>query len=489
MGGFDPIAAAKGARSHRFYPPTPAHLPRFGEHGVWQAGTEALIDVLSGWWVGEPRRFDDVLAQAWEWLSLPDSEGSPWGDPPLAWEARHRHARAVAAYMLGREDPRLWAEAAAAIERARSEGAAEPFVSLGALQLCRCMAQGDAAEFSDPRADPLLQPIAAEGAELLTARPDLEPATLYFYAFGRLASVAPPELCLLFTYVAAPELPLPPALLERGWSDATEARLRLGRDPDFDRLERLLLTLGLSRDPDSAPQPKRPTFASWTKKPGLELEADWHAPDGAQPWLEVRGAGAGRAAAALAEAFGTEPAPAPEAALAELLTIPPAAPSGGTGNIRWEILSAVVRAAPGVERKAAEPLVEAGLRDPDWRVRMTAVWGVGALGIARLADSAASTPLPPLGFEGLNPDDRRTLLALRDSAADRAAGRNPAPSAFEGGGPGGANRAAFVARIAALFDGLPSSPRDRHEALVMALLRTPAPERSRIPPAWRSWMA
>lgn len=491
MGGFDPIEKAKGARSHRFYPPTPAHLPRFGEHGAWQAGTEALIDVLSGWWVGEPRRFDDVLAQAWEWLSLPESEGLPWGDPPEAWEARHRHARALAAYMLGRDDRRLWSGAAAAIERALSGDPAEAPVGPRALDLCRRMAEPDsaAAGIEDPPTASLLQAVRQEGADRLTARPGLEPSTSYFYAFGRLGGVERAQLCPLFCYVFAPDLPLPPALLERGWSDEAEATLRLAGDVDFGRLARLLAILGLTRDPDSEPQPVRPEFASWTMRPGFELEADWHAPAKAAPWVEVRGKAAGRAAAALAEALAGQLAPAPDAALADLLTIPPAARPSGNAGIRWEILAAMLRAAPEVERRAAEPLVEAGLRDPDWRVRMTAVWGVGALGIGRLADAASSAPLPDVDYEGLGNEDRRTLLALRDAARDRASGRSPAPPAREGGGPGGAGRAAFVARIAALFDGLVPPSRDRHEALLMALLRMPDPGLDRIPRAWKAWMA
>lgn len=488
MEGFDPIETAEGARSHRFYPPTPEHLPRFGAHGAWQAGMQALIDVLSAWWVGEPRRFDDVLAQAAQWLFLPDEEGLPWGDPPIASEALHRHARALAAHMLGLDDRPLWREAAEAIERALGEAPAEARLGPRALDLCRRMAAADTG-VGDPSTAALLKAIRGEGSDSLTARPGLEPSTAYFYAFGRLGGVEPRELCPLFCYVAAPELPLPPALRERGWTDSPEARLSLGRGVDFGRLDRLLTLLGLTRDPDSAPQPPRPEFASWTFRPGLELEVDWHSPAEATPWLEVRGKAAGRAAAALAEALGAGLAPEPRAALAGLLEIPPAAGSSGNAGVRWEILAAVVRAGAEADGQSAGALVEAGLRDPDWRVRMTAVWGVGALRIGRLADAAGSAPLPDAGYAGLNGEDRRTLLALRDSARDRAAGRTPARPDREGGGPGGAGRAAFVARIAVLFEGLAPAPGDRHEALIMALLRTPLPDRDRIPRAWDGWMA
>ena len=490
MSDFDPIETAEGARSHRFYPPTPAHLPRFGAHGAWQAGMQALIDVLSGWWVGEPRRFDDVLERAAEWLFLPDDEGAPWGDQPCVSEALHRHARALAAHMLGHDDGRLWIEAATAIGRTLSDPTADAYLSARALDLCRRMGEPVAppGALEDPPTAALLRTMRDEGAEMLTARPGLEPSTLYFYAFGRLGGVTPRSLCPLFCYVTAPELPLPPALRERGWSDAVEARARLPSRVDFGRLDRLLRLLGLARDPDAIVQPARPEFASWTSQPGLELEVDWHAPAGAPPWLEMRGRAAGRVAAALAEALGGTLAPGGDSALAAILAVPPAAKSAGNAQVRWEILAATVRAAPEVERRAAEPLVEAGLRDPDWRVRMTAVWGVGALRITRLADAASAAPLPDSGYDGLNGDDRRTLLALRDAASDRAAGRGPGEPHRDGAGPGGARRAAFVGRIAALFDILAPPPGDRHEALVLALLMTPGLASSQLPRAWAKWL-
>jgi hypothetical protein len=266
-------------------------------------------------------------------------------------------------------------------------------------------------------------------------------------------------------------------------------RIVLPPSVSWREVERAVLALGVVRDADAIPQPEPPDFASWTSQPGLELEVDWHAPPKQPRWLEVRSDEASQAAT-LAEALGARLAPDASDALAELLTVPPsAAAAGGNSGARWEILTTLVRSPAEVDRKTAEPLVAAGLRDPDWRVRMTAVWGVGALRLDRLADAAGSAPLPDPGYEGLNAEDRRTLLALRDAARDRAAGRSPAAADRDGAGPGGSRRAAFVARIAALFDRLAPPPRDRHEALLMALLGMPGVERTHIPRAWRKWLS
>jgi HEAT repeat len=274
---------------------------------------------------------------------------------------------------------------------------------------------------------------------------------------------------------------------EADWARPSQ-RIVLPQSLSWQRVESAVLALGLVRDADAAPQPEPPHFASWTRQPGLDLEIDWHAPPQQPRWLEVRGDEAGEAAATLAGALGGRRAPTEAEALAELLTVPPSAANAGNSAARWELLAVLVR-SPAADRGLAEPLIAAGLRDPDWRVRMTAVWGVGALRIGPLAAAAASAPLPDAAYEGLNGDDRRTLLALRDAARDRAAGSSPAPPDREGGGPGGAGRAAFVGRVGALFDRLAPPPGDRHEALLMALLRMPGIARDRTAGAWHAWMA
>ena len=515
---FDPPALAEEIAREGFRMPGEDELADFGPNGIVQAAITTISAIVSAWLVGEGESFRGDLARAAGWADEADSQGLAYGGDNLLFTVELRRARAVAHWLLEGKQPRaLWRSCAQASEQLwRRERETRPLLSpLYDVLVDRLLAGEEALAVDgldsvpETERDPLTRALAAVlaaadarsraaamGALLATHAPRLigylphpNMAAWLALAFAETGLSDDPATTLAMIYAIVPDLALPPALRKRGWSDEGEAKVRLKRDTDFDRLDRLLLTLGLTRDPDAVAQPPSPEFASWTMQPGLDLEADWHAPDGTSPWLEMRGRAAGRAAAALAEALGGELAPGPDAALAEILTVPPAARSGGNAKVRWEMLAAVLRAAPEVERRAAEPLVEAGLRDPDWRVRMTAVWGVGALRIGRLADAAVSAPLPASGYEGLSGEDRRTLLALRDAARDRAAGRTPAPPDREGGGPGGAGRAAFVGQIAALFDRLAPPPGDRHEALVMALLRMPAPARDRTPRAWRSWMA
>jgi len=146
-----------------------------------------------------------------------------------------------------------------------------------------------------------------------------------------------------------------------------------------------------------------------------------------------------------------------------------------------------VLASPAPDPVAATALVAAGLADTDWRVRMAAVWGVGRLRIAALADRARAAALPALDDPGINGDDRHTLLALRDAAALRATGAMPETPTNDGAGPGGARRAAFVARIGALLDLLPLPPADRSAALIAALARLPL-SRGSLPRAWGRWL-
>lgn len=488
-------------------------LPPFDPADSWAVEASRLRHIIVGWFVGEEDRIRDRLSQAAAFLDRArDGEPEPGGDP-LAAQAEHGRARAIAHWLLGDPAGNEWRAASASSRRLVERDGARTTPERRRLALLDAGWAGDGEAIAAIRraAAPLARqeeelaelarmpaverPAAAaeylrrHAAACLDTFPGFEAASLFGLVFAKGGLIEGPRGAFATAWVLLPSLDLPPALRERGWSDATQGRALMPRRIEFGRLERLLMTLGLERDPDSVAQPALPEFASWTKRPGLELEADWHAPPGEAPWIEIRGPGAGRAAALLAETFGGGVAADDGAALADLLSMPPGATSAGNAQARWEILATLLRSVPQIDRGTAEPLVEAGLRDPDWRVRMTALWGVGALRIARLADAAGSVRLPDLGYEGLDGEDRRTLLALRDAARDRASGRPPSPPDREGGGPGGTKRAAFVARIAALFDRLAPPPGDRHEALVMALLRLPAAERDRTPRAWRSWLA
>jgi hypothetical protein len=490
-----------------------ATLPPFDPADSWAVEASLLRHIIVGWFVGEEDRIRDRLVRAAAFLDLArDREPEPGGDP-LAARVEHDRACAVAHWLLGDSSLQEWRAASessrklverdgagTSAERLRLAlldagwaGDGEAITAIRRAAAPLAARERDLAELAEM--PPAERPCAAaeylrlHAAASLDTFPGFEAASLFGLAFAANGLIEAPATAFAAAWLLVPGLELPPALRERGWSDSSQGRARMPSRVDFGRLEPLLRTLGLRRDPDSTAQPDLPEFASWTKQPGMELEADWHAPPGEAAWIETRGEGAGRAAALLAETFGGAVAGGDSAALADLLTVPPGANSPGNAQVRWEVLTALLRSPAETDRGTAEPLVAAGLRDPDWRVRMTAVWGVGSLRIGRLADAAGSAPLPQLGFDGLNAEDRRTLLALRDAARDRAAGRTPAPPDREGGGPGGAARAAFVARIGALFDRLAPPAADRHEALVMALLRMPAPGLDRIPRAWKTWAA
>lgn len=509
MAEFEPIAIAREVRRNRLFAPGPDDLPGFGPQGAWQAGSAALEKVVAGWWVAESEPMEEVLATAARWFELPAERAVPYGDDPLFWEARHRERRALCGWMTGRDSRESWSAAArlqdALLRRGPDRAGSQAPLSLAVASAMAGEPQPAAADFAEGLDSELCRLLAGDprrreaaaafgshlrrhGARLFADWPGVPEAALFAHIFHRGGLIERRPDCLTCCYALIPGLALPPALGKRGWSDSRSGRIRLGPSLRFERLDRLLLALGFTRDADSTPQPESPGFASWTRQPGLESEADWHC-DGDLAWLELRGEDSGRVAALVAETFGGRAAEDDAGALADLLTVPPAARSGGNASVRWEILATLLRAAPEVERLAAEPLVEAGLRDPDWRVRMTAVWGVGALGIGRLADAAGSAPLPAVDYEGLGAEDRHTLLALRDAARDRASGRNPPPPDRDGGGPGGSARAAFVARIGGLLDGLAPPARDRNEALLMALLGMPDPGLDRIPRAWKAWMA
>jgi hypothetical protein len=154
--------------------------------------------------------------------------------------------------------------------------------------------------------------------------------------------------------------------------------------------------------------------------------------------------------------------------------------------LRWETLAAVLR-APEAERSLTAALVEAGLSDPDWRVRMLAVWGVGSLRFGNLAEQARSAALPSLQAKGISQADRATLLGLRDAAWQRASGIAPERPTNPWAGPAGVRRAEFVARMVRLFSEADLERRDRHAALIAVLRRDPAIDRAHLPHGWSHW--
>lgn len=499
MAEFDPRAFAGLVRSGRLSAPTREERPRYGARGAWRAGTEALRLAFSCWWVGERTQGDRLLVLAWEWLQAPEDEGRPWGDPPAYHEARHRQARALAAWAAGEDDTRLWAEAADAIDAWLAVHAGSPSDDrLLDAGLCRWMSGANpVGPWPPSSAGDLLRALAdgevaasafgeylrSDAARHVAEIPDLTAATLHAAAFGRSAQLEGMMLCFLTVYALVPALPLPPALTEAGWKDTAQANAVVPVAA-FALIDRLMPLFGLARDPDAIAQTSSPpAFASWTRHPDFGLELDWHAPHMQTPWVEIRGEGAGRLAAFLAEAAAGRIAPSPDEALADLLTVAPGAPaSTGNGELRWTMLAALLANPGAAQRNLAASLIAAGLRDPDWRVRMAALWGVGALRLTELAGETQKVKLPPVEFAGLGAEDRHTLLALRELAQLRAEKKPIASGRTD-------RKAAFLTEIDALFDAFASRPRSRSEALLMALLRRSELTGDLVPRAWKSWWA
>jgi hypothetical protein len=184
----------------------------------------------------------------------------------------------------------------------------------------------------------------------------------------------------------------------------------------------------------------------------------------------------------LVGACGGTVAPDPEESLTELLAVPRRAvpASAAAAEARWEMLCVAVAGEGVFDDLSGRALVSAGLADSDWRVRMVALWAVGHHRRSGLAAKAAGAALPRLGYEGLSQDDRRVLLALRDLAAARSAGR---PDLVKPGADAG-----FVTRVASLIDAVPARAGSRAEALVKALPRRRVSDGdAQVPSAWKAW--
>jgi hypothetical protein len=256
--------------------------------------------------------------------------------------------------------------------------------------------------------------------------------------------------------------------------------------PDIEAL--LSSESGLVRDADATEQPDPPLLASWTRPPPSDLEADYHFdPALKTAWLEIRGQGAGRLAPILAKALGGKVAPAPDVAMADLLTPPSGADDSGTGRIRWQTLCAIVVTDSPAPSAIVQPLIRAGLADPDWRVRMIALIGAGHFALRDLVSAIEAASIPKAGTHGLNQDDRHTLLALRHAAKDLANGSNaPIPAdnveTLD-------RRHQFLESIKTFVMTLqmPAHP-DRSHALLAALTGQSEGDDRPFPAAWAGWL-
>lgn len=248
---------------------------------------------------------------------------------------------------------------------------------------------------------------------------------------------------------------------------------------------------GFTRDPDrtdvSIPGSRRTFFASWTGGEGDDREIDFHFdPDVNSAWLELRGKRTDELAASLCRELGGRIGPTLEAALAELLTPPPGPSVSPTGLLRWKTLQAAIAAGGTGGNPALRALIAAGLRDPDWRVRMTAVLATGRLRLAEFAAAAMAAKVPDAGTSDLGQEDRRTLLALRHAAHNLALGRDAAdgiiaePEMRD-------RRVGYQQLLRGLIDAPQAAVSDRASAFVMVLFGGSHAANATLPDNWRRW--
>lgn len=197
---------------------------------------------------------------------------------------------------------------------------------------------------------------------------------------------------------------------------------------------------GLIRDPDRGgveiDGEGRPSLASWSGAEGDEREVDYRQ-DGMAgiAWLELRGSGAAELAGRLAAQIGARDIGTTEELLAGLMTGPSAARRHGdtaNGAGRWQMLRAAVAAYGPANAMLVRSMIRAGLRDADWRVRMTAMLATGRLRLADLAPLAMTARVPEAGKAGVRQEERRMLLALRQASHDFALGLPPSTGPGEG---------------------------------------------------------
>jgi hypothetical protein len=215
----------------------------------------------------------------------------------------------------------------------------------------------------------------------------------------------------------------------------------------FETIARAIESRGLVRDPDRSSveydRSGRPSLASWSSAGGDDREVDFRCgAESSIAWLEVRGEGAADLAGALAADLGGREMGGSEELLAGLMT--PRHPGWRAdrierGSSRWHRLQAALAVYGEANAVLVRSLIRAGLLDPDWRVRMTAMLAVGRLRLSDLAPLASKARVPQAGRGGVGQEDRRMLLALRQACHDFALGLPPSA------GPGDGTDAAIAA--------------------------------------------
>jgi hypothetical protein len=247
----------------------------------------------------------------------------------------------------------------------------------------------------------------------------------------------------------------------------------------FETVAAQIEALGIRRDPDctdvSTGLAGEPSFASWSGTEGDDLEVDYHYDEhAAARWLEVRGGDAKKRAADIASMLGGTRKGTVEDLLVGLMTPPRRGADDrhvAADMLRWRSLREALATAGPANINLIVPMIRAGLRDPDWRVRMTAIVAVGRLRLTKLAEEAMAAEVPAPGVSGLGSEDHRVLLALRQAAHDRAAGLPPST------GPGdempadiAAKRRAYQRHLHALLAGEAAEASDKAALMVSTLL-------------------
>ncbi|MBW9114631.1 hypothetical protein JNB88_13345 [Rhizobium cauense] len=221
---------------------------------------------------------------------------------------------------------------------------------------------------------------------------------------------------------------------------------------------------GLVRDPDrgsvEVDASGRPSFASWSGGEGDDLEIDFHSKDNVS-WLALRGERVAGVAETLASRLGAIDVGSVEDAFVAAMERPRRSGTSTRGNSSgWHILQTAVACYSDANSTLVRSLIRAGLSDPDWRVRMTAMLAIGRLGLADLAPLAMKAEVPQVGRKAVSQQDRRLLMALRQAAHDVGLGLPPSSGPGDGKDEAvAALRRSFQAELHYLLSG---DPRGNH---------------------------
>ncbi|WP_143744698.1 hypothetical protein [Mesorhizobium prunaredense] len=219
---------------------------------------------------------------------------------------------------------------------------------------------------------------------------------------------------------------------------------------------------GLSRDPDlgsvEVDGEGRPSLATWSGADGDDREVDYRRDkDQAIAWLEIRGEDAAELAGTLAAELGGKSIGSIEDLVAGVMAAPSTVRRQERtehASGRWHRLQAAVAVYGQANAMPVRAMIRAGLQDPDWRVRMTAMLAIGQLRLADLAPLAFAARVPQASRGGVSQADRRMLLALRQASHDFAKGLPPSAGPGDGADAGiAAMRRDFQARLHRLLAG------------------------------------